>query len=80
MQKTKKKTISFRVDEDKCETLDKVASSIGEDRTYLLNQAMNNILDIYTWQIDHIKQGVKEADAGKFVEERRWRNSLKGKF
>ena len=80
MQKTKKKTISFRVDEDKCEALDKLALSIGEDRTYLLNQAMNNILDIYTWQIEHIKQGVKEADAGKFAEERQWRNSLKGKF
>ena len=80
MQKTKKKTISFRTEEDKCNTLDRVASSIGEDRTYLLNQAMNNILDIYAWQIEHIKQGVKEADAEKFINEKQWRKTLKGKF
>ena len=80
MQKTKKKTISFRTDEAKCETLDKVALSIGEDRTYILNQAMNNILDIYAWQIEHIKQGVKEADAEKFIDEKQWRQSSKGKF
>ncbi len=80
MQKTKKKIISFRADEDKCKALDKVALSIGEDRTYLLNQAMNNILDVYTWQIKHIEQGVKEADAEKFVNEKQWRKSLKGKF
>ncbi len=80
MQKTKKKIISFRADENKCKTLDKVASSIGEDRTYILNQAMNNILDIYAWQIEHIKQGVKEADTDEFVDEKQWRKSLKGKF
>ena len=80
MQKTKKKTISFRTDEDKCITLDKVAMSIGEDRTYLLNQAMNNILDIYAWQIKHINQGVKEANDGEFVDEKQWRKALKGKF
>ncbi len=80
MQKTKKKTISFRANEDKCEALDKLALSIGENRTYILNQAINNILDIYAWQIEHIKQGIKEADAEKFINEKQWRQSLKGKF
>jgi len=77
---TQKTTISFRTEKNKCETLDTVAEYLDTDRTHVLNQAIDNILDIYAWQIEHIKQGVAEADAGIFVEEKKWKQSLKGKF
>ncbi len=73
MQKTKKKTISFRVDEDKCETLDKVASSIGEDRTYILNQAIDNIMNYYAWESAEIKEGERQADNGEFISKSEWK-------
>jgi predicted transcriptional regulator len=78
--KTKQKTISFRMDEQKSNQLDTVAEYLGKDRTYVLNQAVDTALDIYTWQIKHIKEGLQELADGKIVPEKKWRESLKGKF
>jgi len=79
-QSPTQKTISFRTESDRCQALDNVAEYLGTDRTHILNQAIDNILDIYAWQLEHAKQGVAEAEAGIFVEEKKWRQSLKGKF
>jgi predicted transcriptional regulator len=78
--KTKQKTISFRMDEQKSSQLDTVAEYLGKDRTYVLNQAVDTALDIYAWQIKHIEEGLQELADGKIVPEKKWRESLKGKF
>lgn len=62
-----KRTITFRVDAQKTKALDAIAVGIDRDRTYVLNEAINNYLEIHRWQTAHIEEGLRQADAGKFA-------------
>jgi predicted transcriptional regulator len=62
-----KETISFRMDTEKRETLDGVASALDRDRTYILNEAIDAYLDVHKWQMEHIRRGLQQADAGEFA-------------
>jgi RHH-type rel operon transcriptional repressor/antitoxin RelB len=64
-----RETISFYLDSEKREALDAVASALGRDRTYILNEAIDAYLDVHRWQMDHIRQGLRQADAGEFATE-----------
>ena len=59
-----KQTISFRLDADKVEALDTLGQALDRDRTYLLNEAVASYLDVQHWQIEQIKQSLRQADAG----------------
>ena len=62
-----KQTISFRIEPDKLAALDSLAEALDRDRTYLLNEAVSGYLEVQLWQIEQIKQSLREADAGKLV-------------
>lgn len=62
-----KRTITFRVDAQKRKALDAIATGIDRDRSYVLNEAINNYLEVHQWQTAHIKEGLRQADAGKFA-------------
>jgi predicted transcriptional regulator len=64
-----RETISFRMDSKKKEALDAVAESLGRDRTYVLSEAIDAYLDIHCWQLEHIRKGLQQADAGEFATE-----------
>jgi predicted transcriptional regulator len=75
-----KTTITFRLDMDKKEGLDAIADVTDRDRSYVLNEAIEAYLDTHQWQIDHIKKGLRQAQAGRFASEKevaralaRWR-------
>jgi predicted transcriptional regulator len=75
-----KTTITFRIDSDMKNALDAIAEGMDRDRSYVLNEAVSAYLDTHRWQIDHIKEGLRQADAGEFATEaevaaafRRWR-------
>lgn len=75
-----KRTITFRVDAHKRKALDAIAVGIDRDRSYVLNEAIDNYLEVHRWQMAHIKEGIRQADAGKFATARevasafaRWR-------
>jgi predicted transcriptional regulator len=68
-----KETISFRLDSDKVSALDELASSIDRDRTYLLNEAVDTYLEVQQWQLEQIKAGIAEAEAGKVIGQARVR-------
>jgi predicted transcriptional regulator len=75
-----KTTITFRLDADKRETLDAIAQVADRDRSYVLNEAIDAYLDAHEWQIEHIKRGLRQAEAGQFATEKevarafaRWR-------
>jgi RHH-type transcriptional regulator, rel operon repressor / antitoxin RelB len=63
-----KQTISFRLDLDKVEALDKVAKALERDRTFVLNEAVRSYLDIQRWQIAHINASIREAEAGDLAD------------
>jgi len=63
-----KQTLSFRLDSAKAGALDALAEALDRDRSYLLNEAVTAYLDVQHWQIQQIKAGVRQADAGTFVD------------
>lgn len=64
-----KRTITFRMDAQKRKALDAIAVGIDRDRSYVLNEAINNYLEVHQWQVAHIKEGLRQADAGKFAKD-----------
>ncbi len=61
------KTVSFRTDAKKVQALDALASVYDRDRSYLLNEAVDNHLDLQQYHIDLIENGIRQADAGDLV-------------
>jgi RHH-type transcriptional regulator, rel operon repressor / antitoxin RelB len=61
------KSVTFRIDDDKLEFLDRLAKSMDRERSYLINQAVEDYLEIRRWHIEEIKKAVADADAGKFA-------------
>ncbi|MDO8519929.1 MAG: ribbon-helix-helix protein, CopG family [Deltaproteobacteria bacterium] len=61
--------ISFRAEKNKVASLDKIAQALDRDRSYVLNEAISAYLEIYRWQTEHIREGVKQADHGEFASE-----------
>jgi predicted transcriptional regulator len=66
-----KQTISFRIESDKVSALDELADSLDRDRTYLLAEAVEAYLDTQQWQIEEIRAGLAEADAGQVIDHRK---------
>jgi predicted transcriptional regulator len=64
-----KENITFRLDSDKRKALDAIAAGMDRDRSYILNEAIVAYLEMHQWQIDEIRQGVAEAEAGDFASE-----------
>lgn len=61
------KSVTFRLEEGKIASLDALAASMDRDRSFLLNEAVENYLDLKQWQIAQIEAALAEADAGKFA-------------
>ena len=59
--------VTFRIDDDKLQFLDQLAKSQDRDRSYLINQAVENFLDVKRWHIERIEKAVADADAGRFA-------------
>jgi predicted transcriptional regulator len=66
-----KQTVSFRLASDKVSALDELANSLDRDRTYLLAEAVQAYLDTQQWQLEQIRTGIAEADAGKVMDHRK---------
>jgi len=64
-----KETITFRIEPEKREALDAIAALMDRDRSYVLNEAISAYLEVNQWQIEHIQEGLRQADAGKFATE-----------
>ena len=65
-----RQTVTFRLDAGKKKALDALAASLDRDRSYVLNEAISQYLDVHQWQIEHIKEGVRQAEAGEFAKDR----------
>jgi len=77
MEHVAKDTLTFRIEPDTKTALDALAEALDRDRSYIINQAVDAYLETQRWQIAHIKQGVKEADEGKFVSDRQMKTLVK---
>ena len=60
---------SVRTDRKKVAKLDKLAKQMDRSRNYIVNQAIDQLLDLHAWQIERVKEGMKAADEGRFTGE-----------
>lgn len=60
-----KETVSFRTDSEKLAALDRIAQAQDRDRSYLINQALDNLISLHEWQIEHIKKAVQDLENGE---------------
>jgi predicted transcriptional regulator len=62
-----RENVSVRLDRKKREALDRLARSMDRDRSYLINEAVDAYLQTHAWQVEEIRAGLEEADAGQFA-------------
>jgi predicted transcriptional regulator len=61
------KTISFRARTEKIDALDSLAAAQDRPRSYLINEAIANYLDLHAYQDALIREGLKEMHKGRVV-------------
>ena len=64
------KSVTFRTDSKNIRLLDQLAKSLDRDRSYLINEAINDFLEVQKWQLAAIDSAVKGADAGNFASDK----------
>jgi len=58
---------TVRSDSKKVKQLDKLASEMDRSRNYLVNQAIDQLLELHAWQVERTKEGIKAADEGRIA-------------
>ena len=69
-------TLTVRIEPGMRKSLDTIAALQDRDRTYIVRQALEAYLDLYDWQVKHIRRGVRAGDAGKFATEAQVRKTI----
>ena len=59
--------ITLRVDAKLKKKLDKLAKTTRRSRSFLEAEAIRDFVSLNEWQIEEIKKGLREADAGNFA-------------
>jgi predicted transcriptional regulator len=62
-------TISVRIGSDKKAALDAIAARTHRDLSLVIDEALSAYLDLQAWQVEHIEEGMRQADAGEFASE-----------
>ncbi len=62
-----KSTVSFRIDSRAKRALDEIAAALDRGRSYVLNEAVAAYIEVQKWQLSHIKEGLRQAEAGQFA-------------
>lgn len=58
---------SVRADTKKVKQLDRIAKQQDRSRNYMVNQAIDQLLDLHAWQNERVKEGINAADQGRFA-------------
>ena len=59
--------VTFRMPEEKKLLIDELAAAQDRDRSYVINQALDIYLEAMEWQLAHVKEGLRQAEAGEFA-------------
>ena len=61
------KTISFRARAEKIDALDELAAAKDRPRSYLINEAIANYIDLHDYQDSLVRRGLEAARKGQVV-------------
>jgi predicted transcriptional regulator len=65
---TTHRTVSFRIPVEKVDELDALAKAMDRDRTYVLNEAMDNYLDYQRDCKAKIEKGLEDVRQGRVLD------------
>jgi RHH-type rel operon transcriptional repressor/antitoxin RelB len=60
-------TMTIRLEPELKSRLDKLSAATHRSKSFLAAEAVREFIEINEWQIEEIKDAVKEADAGDFA-------------
>ena len=61
------KTISFRADSEKIDALDSLAVAQDRPRSYLINEAITNYIQLHAYQDALVRKGLEDMRRGRVV-------------
>ena len=61
------KTLTFRAPEEKVAALDSVAALQQRDRSFIINEAVDQYLSLQEYHLALIDEGIRAADAGDVI-------------
>ena len=61
------KTISFRADAEKIDALDSLAAAQDRPRSYLINEAITNYIQLHAYQDALVRKGLEDMRFGRVV-------------
>jgi predicted transcriptional regulator len=64
-----KGVFTVRIPSELQDRLDAIAEAIDRPRSWVVNRALEAFVESESWQIEEIKRGLAEADAGEFATE-----------
>ena len=59
------KTISFRTDAEKINALDSLAAAQDRSRSYLINEAISNYIELHAYQDALVRKGLEDMRKGR---------------
>lgn len=62
-------SLTVPLDPQTRDRLDRLAAATSRSQSLLAAEAIRDYVDRETWQIEEIKKGIEEADAGDFASE-----------
>jgi len=65
--RSKEKTVSFRAVVEKIEALDSLAAAQERPRSYLINEAISNYIELHAYQDALVRKGLEEMQKGRVV-------------
>lgn len=60
-------TMTIRLEEDLKSRLDNIAEATQRSKSFLAAEAIREFIELNEWQINEIKDALKDADAGDFA-------------
>jgi predicted transcriptional regulator len=73
MQKSKENTgkvnVTCRMAKDRVKALDEIGEAYDRDRSYIVNEAVEEYLARRQWQVEEVERARREVAEGKFLTE-----------
>ena len=69
--------LTLRLDAKLKNQLDRLSKSMNRSRSFVAAQAIQEYVSVNEWQINEIKKGIAEADAGDFVSEKEMQQTIR---
>lgn len=71
------KTTTVRFEQETIALLDRIATSLGRPRFWIINDALTKYLAYEVWFLEEVQNGMDAADQGNFVSHEEVKNSIR---